>query len=1327
MAKTPAPRTRNCDLSSLDALLGSFSLDAADTWLRKTFGSYDASMRATLRLGTNKNEREYFTDATLMGYVKELPLAPRNSANCPLLVACVHMKHDLTGRDSRVAQFNLAKRILKEAVATPCSGIHGLPAQGLLFFYDGQGHFRLSLVSGEIENRRFLFNSAKRQSFIVHEGGSNPTIRRRFNRRIKTFEDLKEVFSVEALTKAFYTSLFDWYLWATEKDKTITFPNDLSSDDDNRDYLEPAVIRLLTRLMFIWFIKQKGLVPDELFDVAKLNRYIKEFDASSKEQDNYYRVILQNLFFATLNCKPEKRKFKRIYRGMSHERGVQTCYRYVEEMTDKDAFMDLMSKVPFLNCTLFDCLDKKEREQDGGRELYLDGFSDRPDHRAHIHNAFFFDEHQGLIPLFNQYEFTVDENSVTDTDVALDPELLGKVFENLLGSYNPETKETARKATGAFYTPREIVNYMVRESLKSYLRRKCSFADDERLARLFDETDTESIDYFNGNEKKELLDAIYTCKILDPACGSGAFPMGMLHTMVHILDRLDQENLILQGRLLEQYKTDRAIAIPGLTDEEQKERVEMLDKQLKENFSHPDYARKLYLIENCIYGIDIQPIATQISKLRFFISLLCDQLRSSWNLSDDNHGLLSLPNLEAKFVCADSLLSLPKLSGDSLALGTADIRGLKQKLESNRHLVFNARTIETKNKYKARELEIRDEIRDSIRQTLSTPNVELIAKLETQLLDLKKQLNKVAKPKMELRTIQEQPNLFAPSQPVIREVDVNAGPRAKLRASIAKAERIIKAERGKAQQAGSTELDRLANAVSGWDPYDQNACSDFFDASWMFNIKEGFDIVIGNPPYIQLQKNQGSYAKKYEHCGFESYERSGDMYALFVERSNQLVCDGGHVCLIISNKWMLIKSGMRLRHYLQQYRVNQLLNFGDVQFFDNATTYVCILLWSKVEPCDSYLALSTNSKQYSGNFDLTIENELKEKSTGAFTDAHWLIMDAIQTSINRKMEKGATLLKKVLEDAHGKINRGIITGYNDAFYISAQTYNNIIKIDKKASDIIKLMHRGRGIQSYYTDEPQEYLIGTFPSLKIKIEDFPGIKTHLLQFGKKRLEQSGKKYENEDGTKIKARKKTGFSWFETQDSICYWKEFSLPKIIYSNMTTRFPFSFDERGSFSNQRTFILTFPDTDYLLFLTGLFNSLLSKLWMWFHCPELNGGTRELSETYFENFPVPSLQADAQGKVIELTKAIIEKKKQTRECDTSSEEEAIEAILARHYGITEEEKASLNVFSNMLQNIETEDREEGDGDASAEAAPARKPARKPAMPPQTEQEDEYLD
>lgn len=1314
------PNTPHADF---EALLAGFSKEKADTWLRHVFGSYEASQRRVLPVGGNSNYSEHFADAMLMGYVKNLPSEARSEKNAPMVVAAVHMKHSLERRDSRSVQFDYARKLIQKEAETPAPGIHGLPTQGLFFFHDDFGHFRLSLVTGVINNNRFDFNSVRRQSFLVEEGGKNNTIRRRFLREIKTLADVKEVFSVEALTKEFYEALFNWYIWATEEDKSVTFPNDLSTPTDNRDYLAEAIIRLITRLMFIWFIKQKGIVPDELFDAESVKKYVKNFAPASQEQDNYYRVILQNLFFATLNCREDKRKCKRNYRGMSNERGIATCYRYVAEMKNKDAFLQLMGRIPFLNCALFDCLDKIEREQDGGRKLYLDGFSDRSERQAHIHNAFFFDESKGLLPLFKQYEFTVDENSLTDSDVALDPELLGKVFENLLGSYNPETKETARKATGAFYTPREIVNYMVREALKCHLKRMCPFADDKRLAELFDPNRADQETDFTMGERKALLEAIYSCKILDPACGSGAFPMGILNTMVFVLTRLDDDNVMLRQKLLQRYQQDKAITIQGASRKEMEERAQMLDKQLKEGQLYPDYARKLYLIENCIYGIDIQPIATQISKLRFFISLLCDQLRSTYDPEAPSYGLLSLPNLESKFVCADTLKSLPKLAGGSLAMATADIQELKAQLNSYRHEVFLARTFDTKEKYKRLELETRDKIRESIQTTLSTPNTELIEGCKETIAKLKEELQKYLEPKIELQQVTEQHDLFEAREEVMREVDVNEQPRKRILDDIARAERAIATEDAKVRQAGTTELDMLALAVSKWDPYDQNACSDFFDADWMFNVRDGFDIIIGNPPYVQLQKNRGAYAQKYINCDYQTFCKSGDLYMLFVERAHQLSCQEAATCLIMPNKWMIEESGIKLREYLHRYDLHQLLNFGDVQFFENATTYVSIIISIKRPAKNSFIGLSTNSRKYTGSLTGTLSRDLMDLSFDSLHDEGWIIMPRLHYSILSKLTKNA----KELRLTNISMNRGVVTGYNPAFIISEEQKSTLVNACKdknevkQANKLIQPVYRGKDIHSFHTSAPRHYLITTFPAKNIDINQYSGIKRHLLKFGIKKLEQTGKTYITKAGGKIRARKATSNKWYETQDSISYWNQFSKNKIIFPNITTRFPFSYDESGAYCNQKAFIITSPSNQYLLLLMAVFNSTLAKMWLWYHCPELNGGARELSKVYFEKFPVPTLQADAGNKVVELTKTIIAKKQQKCGSDTTTEEEAIEAILAEHYDFTAEERAELTNFANMLQNIVTEDVE------NSEISEGPSLAKKPQIASPFEDDDEYID
>ena len=892
-----------------------FSVKRAVDWLRVKFSSFDTSNAQELPADATKNERDYFSEARLLGYVANFPAGKSNDENKPVLVAVIKMRKDLTERTSRLVQFNYAKKVLQNAVSKGAQGVSGLPSQGLFFFYDQDGYFRLSLVTGDVEKRRFKFNEAKRQSFYIEPDAANNIVKRRLTPPIRNFATLKEVFSVEQLTKEFYTKLFDWYTWAMSPAVGVSFPNDLDNDKDDRKYNNEAIIRMITRLMFTWFIRQRNLVPSVLFDRDALQEVLKKFDPDSMEEGNYYRAILQNLFFATFNC-PQAGKGRLTRRwinadvnasgngsGLSNDYRITTVYRYKNEFKKPDEFLELMRKVPFLNCALFDCLDKVEREVDGGRKLYFDGFSTKKKRQAYVPNGLFFDKERGIINLFNLFEFTVNENNADDSDVALDPELLGKVFENLLGAFNPETQETARKATGSFYTPREIVDYMVEESIKNYLKTKVPSADDSRLNDLFDKSKAAegAETLFSANERRDILNALYNCKILDPACGSGAFPMGVLHCMVRLLTRLDPQCLSIREHLLSRYKTDKAIVDPAETAEERKERLAELESRLKEGQHYPDYERKLYLIENCIYGVDIQPIATQISKLRFFISLLCDQLRSSYDPDAANFGLLSLPNLEAKFVCANTLISLPEQENEFEF--NQKISDLRMSLQENRHKIFRARSTKTKDKYKERDLEIRDAIRESVRDSLSKPDEQLIAKFEEEIKDAKERRKKVAEPDWYEENVQVQDDFFSEFQSKRVRKDRNEAERSKIDSEIAWAEKKIKEERAKGDMANISAAARYADMVAGWDPYDQNASSEFFDPEWMFNIKDGFDVVIGNPPYgAKVTPKEAKYFQKVYIVSQTipgKQKGSTDTFAVFINAGFNALATQGVLAYII--------------------------------------------------------------------------------------------------------------------------------------------------------------------------------------------------------------------------------------------------------------------------------------------------------------------------------------------------------------------------------------------------------------------------------------------
>ncbi len=899
---------------TLESLIADFTEQRAVDWAVRKFEHFDPSWARELAVGETKNEQAYFRRARIVGCIRKLPESMKSGANRPVLVAVVEMKNPLVERTLRQIQFAFAKKILQNAVREGAMGLDGFPSQGLFFFYDRDRFFRLSLVSGEVENRRFKFNEAKRQSFYVNPSRPNNVLKSRLSASIATFADLKEAFSVETLTREFYGRLFAWYEWAMNVRTGVTFPNDSQDATANRRYNNEAVIRLITRLMFVWFIRQRNLVPGILFAVEGVAKLLKDFQATSMEADNYYQAILQNLFFATLNSPIEKRGFipAKRYKGANAGYFVKTRYRHAKAFKDPARFKDeVMAAVPFLNCALFDCLDKQDHET--GRLMLFDGFSENPKRQAHVPNGLFFHPEKGLIPLFERYEFTIDENNADDADVALDPELLGKVFENLLGAFNPETKETARKATGSFYTPREIVDYMVEEALKNHLKthlaKKHSNEDiDTWLKDLFS---TVRVDEgaelpFGEGVRAEIAEALYSCKILDPACGSGAFPMGVLHAMVRLFQRLDPDNTDLNERLLKRYSDDKKRVLEGYcTPDEREEWLETLKLQLGESQRFPNYARKLYLIENCIHGIDIQPIACQISKLRFFISLLCDQLRSNFNQEAKNHGLLALPNLEAKFVCANTLVSLPKVD-DELALGSQEIAALRERLQTNRHHIFRARTYSQKERYRKNDEAIRDQIKAAVKTQLGHPDDELV-KLERDVIaKLRKDREAVAEPR--LKTVRKpiQGDLFGGSEQeelAFETVDVNQRRRDQIDAQIAAAERAIAKELDKASPRHAQAIDQLAGLVASWDPYDQNKVSPFFDMKWMFNMETGFDIVIGNPPYgAKVSVDEEKYYKEIYPVTRTipgTQKGSTDTFAVFINRGYDLLSTGAVLVYIV--------------------------------------------------------------------------------------------------------------------------------------------------------------------------------------------------------------------------------------------------------------------------------------------------------------------------------------------------------------------------------------------------------------------------------------------
>jgi len=650
-----------------------------------------------------------------------------------------------------------------------------------------------------------------------------------------------EVFDVKLLSKRFYDELFEWYQWAMSLvgSGRMHFPA-WPKDGHGKESRDETVIRIITRMLFIWFIKEKGLIPVTLFNKQELKRIVKDFDPQSASTHNYYNAILQNLFFATLNCeKPDRKFIPESYHGRNEGYGVNSLYRGDDLLKiGREEFMALFKNIPYLNGGLFERLDNGQN--------YYDGFSKEAKRRAIVPDMLFFredvnDGHCGLITLFEKYVFTVEENTPIEQDISLDPELLGRVFENLLGAYNPETQETARKATGSYYTPREIVEYMVNESLVQHL---IKMGIDEKqirgLLEYHDGAQTELTD----EQRKQVMTSLYHVKILDPACGSGAFPMGMLQQMVHVLRQIDPDNAHWEAFIKTTAGAQAEQAYTKTNDAEtRKLQLDEIENAFNLRLANPDYARKLFIIQNCIYGVDIQPIAMQISKLRFFISLISEQ---------NNDNILPLPNLETKFVCANTLIGVDRTGG---SFSSDELEQKKDELIEIRKKLFYARTAKTKKKYRGEDDEIREE-------------------LEKMIADM-------------------------------------AG-------------------------LGTS----VAQQLVSWNPYDQNASSPFFDAEWMFGVKDGFDVVIGNPPYVVVT-NSSIYLPYFKTA------RCYEMYAFFFEKGLNLLRNDGVISFITASLYIKGLKFQSLREFLEKESLLiSLKNVGD-DVFENVEMPTAVFIASK--------------------------------------------------------------------------------------------------------------------------------------------------------------------------------------------------------------------------------------------------------------------------------------------------------------------------------------------------------------------------------------------
>ena len=446
-----------------------------------------------------------------------------------------------------------------------------------------------------------------------------------------------------------------------------------------------------------------------------------------------------------------------------------------------------------------------------------------------------------------------------------------------------------------------------------------------------------------------------------------------------------------------------------------------------------------------------------------------------------------------------------------------------------------------------------------------------------------------------------------------------------------------------------------AKQLAAWNPYDQNAVSPFFDPEWMFGVADGFDIVIGNPPYIQLQNNGGELAKLYENCNYSTFARTGDIYCLFYERGWQLLKKNGHLCYITSNKWMRAGYGEKTREFFANKTNPMLLiDFAGVKIFESATVDTNILLFSKSSNQHETVCAVTNKQNKDSVKNLSDLVQQQNSICDFATSDSWVILSPIEQSIKKKIESVGTPLK----DWDINIYRGVLTGCNEAFIIDSEKRNEILANcqtedeRQRTAELIRPILRGRDIKRYGYVDNGLYLINTHNGVRgriprIKIEDYPAVKAHLDQYW----------------DRIATRADKGDTPYNLRNC-AYLEDFLKPKIIYPNMTKYMPFVFDDKMYLTNQKCFIITGKCVAYL---TAFFNSSLFKYCFRDSFPELQGGTRELSKIFFDKIPVYEV-SDTQNLQFQDAVEDIQKEYNKQKA------QRIDSMLFDIYALTAEER-----------------------------------------------------
>lgn len=996
-----------------------------------------------------------------------------------------------------------------------------------------------SLYWDEDNNEVKTETHPKRYTYLL---GQNETVKtavtqfewlfKQIQSREISMEDILKAFSVEKLSKEFYDGYFHQFetfvAYIVDNPKAFSlFTSQVSGNHEKAEKLvSDFVKKFLGRIVFLYFLQKKGWmgVPlDEDWGNGQRDFIFRLFEEFA-DKNNFYQKALVPLFFQTLN---------------------------EDRSNNNDIFSVTNTRIPYLNGGLFEKDDTEPLDIQFEPQRFID-----------------------LFAFFSKYNFTVDESSPDDQDIGVDPEMLGHIFENLLED---------NKDKGAFYTPKEIVHYMTQESLIEYLYTHLHDTNKEALTIFVKQKKKGKL---SENELDEINALLNKLKICDPAIGSGAFPMGLLHEIFAL------KGLIAFEQGYEAWSPARV-----------KERI----------------------IENSIYGVDIEEGAVDIARLRFWLSLVVDEPTPR-----------PLPNLDYKIICGNSLISRYTLDTPINEVfkefnkgredsEKVDLEKYKALVRDYMHEANHDKKIEFK--------QLIEDIKTAFKTTFDKADKDKIAKARAKAYNLQQKdlLGKTLGSKKEITTAKK------------------------------------KLKKLEEQRNDIEEAKTFHNAVE-W----RFEFPNLLDTDGNF---EGFDIVIGNPPYIQLQKDGGYLAKMLEPMQYKTFAKTGDIYCLFYEQSTNLLKNNGVISFITSDKWMLANYGKALRNYfIENITPTKLLSFGQ-GVFKSATVNTNILVGIK------------NKKEFN-EFDIcqlssstirTLNEFVKNNSTKISfeKDEPWSILSQEEFAIKKQVESVGIPLKQW--DVH--IFRGILTGLNEAFIIDKDKVNEL-NPDDYNYEIIKPIIIGKELKRYSTSWSNGYLINSHNGIKqkniprIEIENYPQIKQHLDTFG----------------SRLSKRADKGDTPYNLRNC-AYIFEFEKPKIAWGNLAQRAQFAYVDEGFIINAPSPFIT-PANKYLL---AVLNSKAGDFYIRTLGVKRNGGYFEYKPMFIEKLPVPQLSEEEQAPFKLIVDYILNLKsfeKQINEYVPNSHisetfEEVIDAMVFELYFPEDFKQAGISFINYAERDFES--------------------------------------